>query len=242
MLDGCWKADPPTTKQLPMEADVPEFLVQIGLSLEARTLDCVNGDLTMEACKYLLCIGEYITKGTQNNSKQTKEFKMGDITFFTKDKLENLHCLSRDISADLIAVTDGATMKLDNQKNGWKGVCVYQEANGDPINCPDRALGRRYFHLRKNGATKKTNIVAYFNKGWRYDVTSGHISSALKLAVEALEYLPTIKSIPIKRVNTPTCCEVVVLLPWPSPAIWTPKSKNWAIGTGPLSKNISGMN
>jgi len=25
-------------------------------------------------------------------------------------------------------------MKLDNQKNGWKGVCVYQEADGDPLN------------------------------------------------------------------------------------------------------------
>ena len=50
---------------------------------------------------------------------------MGDITFFAKDKQGNLRCLSRDASADLIAVVDGATMKLDNQKNGWKGVCVY---------------------------------------------------------------------------------------------------------------------
>ena len=36
-----------------------------------------------------------------------------------------------------------ATMKLDTHKNGWKGVCVYQETNGDLINCPVRALGRR---------------------------------------------------------------------------------------------------
>ncbi len=70
---------------------------------------------------------------------------MGDFTFFAKDKQGNLLCLSRNASADLIAEADGATMKLDNQKNGWKGVCVYQEANGDPINCPIRALGSRYF-------------------------------------------------------------------------------------------------
>ena len=25
----------------------------------------------------------------------------------------------------------GATFELDNQKNDWKGVCVYQEKNGD---------------------------------------------------------------------------------------------------------------
>jgi hypothetical protein len=92
-------------------------------------------------------------------------------------------------------------MKLDNQKNGWKGVCVYQEANGDPCDCPVRALGRRYLHLRKNGATKITIISAYFNEGRRYNVTSGHISSALKMAAETLEY-PTIKGIPIERVNT----------------------------------------
>jgi hypothetical protein len=89
---------------------------------------------------------------------------MGDITFFAMDKHGHLRCLSQDASADLIAEADGATMKLDNQKNGWKGVCIYQEANGDPIIFPIRALGRQYLHPRMNGATKKTIISAYFNK------------------------------------------------------------------------------
>ncbi len=92
-------------------------------------------------------------------------------------------------------------MKLDNQKNGWKGVCVYQEANGNPTHCPVRALGRRYLHLRANGASKKTVILAYFHDGKRFDVTSDHISSALKLAARALEY-PTIKGIPLEQINT----------------------------------------
>jgi hypothetical protein len=86
MLDGFRKADPPTTNQLPVEADVPEFLVKRGLSPEAHELDRAIGDLTMIAFYYLLCIGEYTTKGTCNNSKQMEEFKMGDITFFAKDK------------------------------------------------------------------------------------------------------------------------------------------------------------
>ena len=201
MLDGFRKADPPTTKQLPVEADVPEFLVQLGLSPEARELDRAIGDLTMIAFYYLLRIGEYTTKGTHNNSKQTEEFKMGDTNFFAKDKQGILRCLPRDATADLIAAADGATMNLDNQKNGWKGVCIYQEANGDPLDCPIRALGRRYLHLCKNGAMKKTIISAYFNEGRRYDVTSGHISSAPKMAAEALEY-PNIKGMPIEWVNT----------------------------------------
>jgi hypothetical protein len=32
MLDGFCKADPPTTKQLPVEADILEFLVKLGLT------------------------------------------------------------------------------------------------------------------------------------------------------------------------------------------------------------------
>jgi hypothetical protein len=167
MLDGFRKADPPTTKQLPVEANIPEFLVQLGLSPEACKLDCTLGNLTMITFYYLLRIGEYTTKGNCNNSKQTEEFKMGDITFFAKDKQGNLRCLPQNATSDLIAAMDGATMKLDNQKNGWKGVCVYQEANGDPLNCPVKALSRCYLHLHTNGATKTTIISSYFNEGRR---------------------------------------------------------------------------
>jgi hypothetical protein len=115
MLDGFRKQDPPTTKQLPVEADVPEFLVKHGRELEARELDRAIGDLTMIAFYYLLRIGEYTTKGTRNNSKQTEEFKLGDITFFRKDAQSNLRCLPCDAHADLIESADGATMKLNNQ-------------------------------------------------------------------------------------------------------------------------------
>ncbi len=126
---------------------------------------------------------------------------MGDITFFWKDKQGNLCCLPRDSPADLIETADGAMMKLDNQKNGWKGVCVYQEANGDPVNYPVWALGHRYIHLQKHGGSKKTIIFAYYLGGKRFDVASDHISAALKLTAHSLEY-PLIKGIPIDRINT----------------------------------------
>jgi hypothetical protein len=158
MLDGFRKADPPTTKQLPVEVDVPEFLVKLRREPEARELDRAIGDLTMIAFYYLLRISKYTTKGTRNNSKQTEEFKLGDITFFRKDAQGNLRCLPRDAHADLIESADGATMKLNNQKNGWKGICVYQQANGDRVDCPVRALGRRYVHLRSHEATKTYHL------------------------------------------------------------------------------------
>jgi hypothetical protein len=52
MLDGFRKANPPTTKQLPVEADVPAYLVKLGQDLEAREL--AIGDITMIAFYYLL--------------------------------------------------------------------------------------------------------------------------------------------------------------------------------------------
>ena len=57
MLDGFRKADPPTTKQLPVEVDVPEYLVDLGQDPEARELDQAIGNLVMIAFYYLLWIG-----------------------------------------------------------------------------------------------------------------------------------------------------------------------------------------
>jgi hypothetical protein len=117
----------------------------------------------MIAFYYLLRIGKYTTKGTRNNSKQTQEFKMGDITFFWKDKQGNHCCLPRDALADLIKTADGATMKLDNQKNGRKGVCVYQEANGDPVNCPVREADNT--SIFKNMAAQRKSSSLYTIQG-----------------------------------------------------------------------------
>ncbi len=109
--------------------------------------DRAVGDLTLIAFYYLLWIGKYTIKSNQNETKQTVQFKREDITFFKKNWHGQLRCLPREALDHLIATADGATLKLDNQKNGWKGVCVYQEANGDSYNCPVRALGCCYLHL-----------------------------------------------------------------------------------------------
>ena len=42
---------------------------------------------------------------------------------------------------------DSAMLKLDNQKNGWKGMCVNHHVNGDPIMCPVWALARQYSNV-----------------------------------------------------------------------------------------------
>jgi hypothetical protein len=129
------------------------------------------------------------------------QFKYEDITFFKKNSSEQLQCLPQNAPAHLIATADGATVILDNQKNGWKGVCIYQEANSDDYLCPVKALGRHYLYLQLHGGTGKTFLSSYWAKGIKADDTVENISRAIKSAAAEFQY-PTNKGIPIMRINT----------------------------------------
>ena len=89
----------------------------------------------------------------------------------------------------LLLTADSATLKLDNQKNGWKGICAHQEANGELFNCPVRALACRVLHLREHNTDGKTLLSAFFHLVVRYDVSG--------VAAQILQY-PTTRGIPIE--------------------------------------------
>ena len=109
-LNGWAKEDPPTTKQLPVEADVPELLAERRCTGITTEPDRAIGDLTLIAFYYLLRIGEYTIKGTHNETKQTVQFKYEDITFFKKNLDSKLRCLPRNAPANLTATADEATI------------------------------------------------------------------------------------------------------------------------------------
>jgi hypothetical protein len=179
MLDGWRKIDPPTLKTLPVEADVPEYLATLGAQPSASRLDQAIGDLTLIAFYYLLRIGEYTCKAKRNGSKQTVQFKMEDVTFFKRNKLGELRCVSRTAPDEIILSADGATLKLDNQKNGWKGVCIFHHANSQQYLCPVHALARRYLHLRHHNATPRDTISLYWNTPTDvHSVTAEHITGS----------------------------------------------------------------
>ena len=87
MLDGYAKDDPPTRKMLPLETDVPELLVEMGYSSAGTAQMQAVGDLTLIAFYYLLRIGEYTVKSKRNNTKQTVQFKLEDVTFYKKNEM-----------------------------------------------------------------------------------------------------------------------------------------------------------
>jgi hypothetical protein len=201
ILDGYRIEDPPTEKKLPVEADVPELLFDMGYGPSGSTLGQAVGDLTLIVYYYLLRVSEYTVNGTRNESKQTVQFKLEDITFFRRNEQGQLRCLPHDASFEHLLMADGATLKSDNQKNGWKGICVYQQHNGNPLCYPVRALARRVIHMRTHKAKDRDYLWTYFVHGKRSDVTAEDISRHLKIASGILDY-PTRKGIPVNRVDT----------------------------------------
>ena len=161
------------------------------------------GDWCLIAFYYLLRVGEYTAKSDRNESKQTVQFRVKDVTFFKKDKLGRLQQLPRNAEAALVLAADAATLKLDNQKNGWKGVCVSHHSNGLEAFDPVRALGRRYIHIREwSSEGENTLLSAYFDSnGVRGDLRDRDVRAALKLAAGVLDY-PVARGIPIERIDT----------------------------------------
>ena len=106
------------------------------------------GDLTGMAFYYLLRVGEYTIKGRENNTKQTVQFKLEDVMFFRKDKQGRLRQLLINATEEEILTDNVATLKLDNNKYGWEGVCVFHEHNTDEKLSPVRVLGRRCISIR----------------------------------------------------------------------------------------------
>jgi hypothetical protein len=200
-VDGWHKQDPVSQKKLPVKVNIPEYLVECGLDLCASELNKAVGNLSLIGFYYLLRFGEYTMKSKRESTKQMVQFKMKDMHFFSKDKWGWLQCLPRDAQDLAIASTTGATLKLDNQKNGWKGVSIYNETNGNPALRPVCALGRHYKHICNSTGKKKTFLSAYYDGGIEANVTLEHISCGLKTAAAALDY-PSQKGIPIERINT----------------------------------------
>jgi hypothetical protein len=238
MLDGYRKGDPPAVKKLPIKLNIPKLLVTNGYHGNKTQKSKATADLTMIAFYYLLWVHKYTVKGPRNSTKQSVQFKYKNVTFSTKNDRGELRWLPPNATDSITATANREKLKLDNNKNGWKGICVYQEANGDDTHCPIQALGRRNLHLRHHGATAKTFWLAYFNKRQHFDITLQDISVPLELAATILDY-PATKGIPIDRIDTHflRCGGANTLSRY-----YYTQIQKWVGGKEPHSKNTSEKN
>ena len=194
MLDEWKKEDPPTMKKLPIKVDIPEYLVGRAMEPEAGKGRNAIADLTLIAFYYLLHIGEYTCRTKRNNEKQTVQFRIQDVTFFKRNKEGRLKQMSLKASAKETVIADSCTVKISNQKNGWRGICINHHANGDPNLCTVKALARWYVHIKANKRNPDTFLSTYWENGGKHDVTDGDIRKTLKLAAVILDY-PEMKGI-----------------------------------------------
>ena len=134
-----------------MEVDVPEFLARIGSVSGASELQKAVGDHALIAYYYLLRIGEYTVKLARNNTKQTVQFKLEDVTFFKKDSGGQLRKLPRIAPRHDIMTADSATLKLDNQKNGWKESAFIRRRT-------ERLVSAQYGHWDNNIFTSNNTV------------------------------------------------------------------------------------
>ena len=128
------------------------------------------------------------------------QFKSEDTIFFRQDAKVHLRQLPINALDEEILSADGATLKLDNQKNGWKGMCVYQEHNEDEIFSPVRALGRRCVSIWGKWINKKKYLSAYLVGGRRKYLNAENMIVALKFSTTALNY-SSLKWIRIDRLG-----------------------------------------
>jgi len=199
MMSGFKKEDPATVKKLPVEVDIPEYLARLGRHARSSARDQAIGDLSLIGFYYLLRSAEY-TKNRSRDEKQTVEFRVIDVTFFKRDAQGKLRQLPRNASHEDILAADSATLRLTNQKNGWKGVCINHHVNGDSYYCPVKALARRVLHIRANSDDVELGLHTFFNNECEFNISDADIREALKFAAKQLNYAE--RGIPIDRIDT----------------------------------------
>ena len=81
MLDGWKKIDPPSIKKLPVEVDLPKEVAKQELVIGATQQAIAVGQLMLIAFYFLFRVGEYTAKGSRNETKQTEQFRMKDVSY-----------------------------------------------------------------------------------------------------------------------------------------------------------------
>ena len=87
----------------------------------------------------------------------------------------------------MLLMADAVTLlKLEKQKNGWKGVYVSHHYNGHKFHDPVKAVAtRRYCHIKRHTKVNNNFLSAYLEKSERFNVRDGDMRAGVKAAAKA---------------------------------------------------------
>ena len=112
-----------------------------------------------------------------------------------------LRQLSSNATDEEIRSAVSATLRLGNQKNGWKNVCINHHSTKNKRMCPVKSVGEVVINIRKFSKDDNTLLSTYKEGGKVRDITDKDMRKAVKLAAAELDY-PNEHNIPLDRIDT----------------------------------------
>lgn len=165
--------DPPVRPQLALAVSTIEATIA-NLHSQHTPKAATTADLVTIAFFYLLRVGEYTLP---RGKTRTVQFRRQDVRLWKDGSL-----LSHELPLHALLQADGATLYIENQKNGRKGDTLHHDAVAGEF-CPVKALARRVFQLRQLSPLRTHPLSMY--SATPQHVTPADIASALKMGALA---------------------------------------------------------
>ena len=166
----CQDQDPPVCRQQALPASVIAHIAETTPDSEDPRIH-IAGLLIVLAFFFLLRVGEYTRTG--NRQTRTVPLRKSDVVLWRCG-----HRLSSEAPLNTLLSADGATICLENQKNGYRGCTLHHEASGELRLCPVRALARLLYHMR--GCPPNTPLGTYITQSGTAQVSAANIRDLLK--------------------------------------------------------------
>ena len=172
-LSSYTKHDCPPTRVKPIPLPVLRHAVRCARALDTPYHHAL-ADMIILGFYFLLRPGEYADTANPESSP----FRLCDVHLF---------CHGARISPQQLAAGTLPTfvaLEFTTQKNGVKGELIGLGASGDPSFCPVHTVRNRVLALVQHRAALTTPLYTYYANNLTFSITSAHLTSALRVAVQ----------------------------------------------------------
>ena len=168
------KADPAPDRVKP----IPLQLIRVAaLALQTTVFSKAVADLLIIGFFFLLRPGEH-TYLLRDNTP----FRLEDVSFVYRNITYN----AATAPLPTIRAATATHLNFTNQKNGIKDEALTHHDNPEPLLSPLKAIKRRVLHLRQHQAPRHTPLHTVFVGRTPQQVTSQHLTTALRSACKAV--------------------------------------------------------
>lgn len=151
-MESYRRRDPAPQPELAVPVEVTTWLQQERAANPQDDAIAAVSDLATVAFFYLLRVGEYTLPAGRKKKTRTVQFRVGDVILW-----KNGRQLPPTSPLHILLQADGASLCIENQKNGTKGEVIYHSAIPSSV-CPVKALARRIAAIMSADGSASTPI------------------------------------------------------------------------------------